>query len=190
MKCPKCGKEFTKIKRQIYCSEKCCDIRWSTIENRSRTLQDRFWEKVEILGNDDCWLWKAGINRKYKGYGRFWINGSHVVAHRVSWIFTYGPIENGLECLHKCDNPRCVNPNHLFLGTHMDNMVDMVNKKRYVSYPGERCGKAKLKTEDVRNIRITYCAGNVSTYELARKFHVSQHTISSILHRQTWRHLE
>jgi hypothetical protein len=88
----------------------------------------RFWGKVSIKGNERCWEWTA--SRYPFGYGQFWLNRTQVLAHRISWIIKNGPIENGLFVCHHCDNASCVNPSHLFLGNHTDNMRDMLNKGR------------------------------------------------------------
>ena len=99
-------------------------------EMSKKSLDKRFWEKVDKSGGDDgCWEWIAG---KYpNGYGMFALKRQVVrCAHRVAWMLTHGDIPDGLFVLHKCDNRSCVNPSHLFLGTHKQNMQDMVNKGR------------------------------------------------------------
>jgi len=92
-------------------------------------VEKRFWGKVQKT--DSCWIWTGGTNGH--GYGSLVIDhtGNHrIYAHRLSWIIHYGEILNGLQVLHKCDNPLCVNPEHLFLGTQKDNMDDMMAKGR------------------------------------------------------------
>ena len=98
---------------------------------------ERFWNKVmKIVETDECWEWIAFKNKD--GYGLFGYNGKNQKAHRVSWQLHNGPIPDGLCVLHKCDNPSCVNPNHLFLGTNADNIKDRVNKNRTVGKHGRK----------------------------------------------------
>lgn len=88
-----------------------------------------FWSKVAITDDDKCWLWNGACN--WKGYGVTWWQKKFNRAHRVSWLITNGNIPNGLFVLHTCDVRNCVNPKHLFLGTHQDNMKDMTAKGRH-----------------------------------------------------------
>jgi hypothetical protein len=93
-----------------------------TLKNREKLLK-RFWPKVDIKGDDKCWNWKGFIGSN--GYGLFWIKGSEMIyAHRVSYVIRKGIIPDGMLILHKCDNPSCVNPEHLYCGTQLDNMND------------------------------------------------------------------
>ena len=123
----------------------------------------RFWPKVAKSG-DGCWLWTA--HRTALGYGRFNLRGKVTKAHRVSWELTNGPIPHGLCVLHKCDNPPCVRPDHLFLGTIADNQADMAQKGRSFlkQHPecalrGERSGMAKLTAAQARRMRERYASG-------------------------------
>jgi hypothetical protein len=92
------------------------------------TPDDRFWAKV--LKTDDCWLWTGALSRRNCGYGRLRFKGRMVAAHRLSWQLTQGQIPRGLHVLHLCDEPQCVNPSHLFLGTQSENNRDMAEKGR------------------------------------------------------------
>lgn len=90
-------------------------------------VKSRFWDKVRR--ESDCWIWIGGLNSK--GYGCLSVEGKIESASHVSWELNFGPIPDGFDVLHKCDTPRCVNPDHLFLGTHTDNMQDKVKKGRH-----------------------------------------------------------
>jgi hypothetical protein len=101
---------------------------------KRRPFEDRFWEKVKKLGDDDCWEWQAARNAK--GYGRLTSGrGVHLKAHRVAFVLFGGVIPDNLFVLHTCDNPSCCNPGHLFVGTPKDNMVDKIKKGRGTEPP-------------------------------------------------------
>ena len=151
--------------------------------HRPRPLTDRFWERVDK--GSDCWLWTGKINKD--GYGQLSVVGGQTVrAHRVSWEIHNGTIPNGLQCLHHCDTPACVNPAHLFLGTTQDNTADKIAKDR-----GAR-GAATLVThltpEDIQSIRQRYTPGNGAI--LAKEYRVVRQTILNIIQRQTWKHID
>lgn len=150
--------------------------------NRRRHAENRFWEKVNKNGPNGCWLWTNSLNRA--GYGRLGVGDTIVLAHRFSYELHKGPIEDGLGCLHRCDNPACVNPDHLFLGTQNDNIQDMINKKRN-SLPLMR---AKLTESDVLAIRQLHKAGE-RLVTLGKRYNVTPETISDIVKHKTWRHI-
>lgn len=113
---------------------------------------ERFFEFCISEPNSGCWLWLGGVGEK--GHGRFNVGNSlQVQAHRFSWELHNGPVPDGLWVLHQCDNPPCVNPEHLFLGTCLDNHRDMIAKGRKVSAIGEANPKTNLTEQDVLNIR-------------------------------------
>jgi hypothetical protein len=123
---------------------------------------------VRIKGTDDCWEWLGRSNDD--GYGKISWSGKDLSAHRLSFEMTFGEIPNGMEVLHKCDNPPCVNPNHLFLGTQTDNIRDMKQKKRGAE--GERMGSAKLSSAQVEEIRQRYAKGGITTRALGKEYNV------------------
>jgi hypothetical protein len=145
-----------------------------------RPIKERFWEKVPKGDDNQCWEWRACRNRQ--GYGQIW-DGSMRFAHRVMYEFAY-QVKLGDECvLHSCDNPPCVNPRHLRLGTRGENNQDRNRKLRTAT--GERCGAAKLTGKDVKHIRVLLHEGYTCTY-IAKLFNVSRTSISSIHHGRTW----
>jgi len=148
---------------------------------------DRFWSKVDKSG--DCWEWTAYKNKG--GYGCVCVDGKQQKAHRVSYILHHGSIPNGLHVLHRCDNPKCVNPKHLFLGTHADNMADKARKGR-ARIPGKKGtdnGTSKLMDADIINIRAIYKHTRATQSKLADIYSVSQTIISDIVNLKSWRHV-
>lgn len=138
-----------------------------------------------FIKSEGCWNWLRALNKK--GYGRYGL-GRRIRAHRASWIIYRGPIPDGLCVLHTCDNPRCVNPSHLFLGTDQDNSDDKVKKGRQSRLKGERNGNSKLSDDDVVEIRKRR-GENESTRSLAKEFGVSQTLISFVINGKRWDHV-
>lgn len=143
-------------------------------------IEQRFWSKVDKTG--DCWLWLA--YRDKKGYGLF--RGHKVkeeTAHRVAYRLAYGSFDEQLQVLHKCDNPPCVRPSHLFLGTIQDNMRDMDSKGRRQILRGEDNSMAVLTWKQVREIRERYTRGE---RYFGRDYPVSSHAIWKIIKNKSW----
>jgi hypothetical protein len=134
----------------------------------------RFWSKVDIGEPGECWEWQA--SKSEAGYGNFWVNYRTWLAHRVAWVLTFGPIPEGLCVCHKCDNPGCINPYHLFLGTHANNTMDAVEKGRL---------HTKLTKEDVLQIRELLEEG-VPKQQIADEFGVSKKSVGDIKRGKFW----
>lgn len=151
------------------------------------TVEERFWSKVAVV-EDGCWPWMAG--RVPAGYGsmRVKVDGKHThrSASRISWLIHYGPILDGLGVLHKCDNPICVRPDHLFLGTPADNHADKAAKGR--STRGVKNPMAKLNEDAVRKIRRLKGEGWVQR-RIAEHVGVSYATVSMVLQGDLWGHV-
>ncbi len=140
---------------------------------------DRFWPLVERTPG--CWLWTGA--RYPRGYGNFNVHGRGRPAHRVAWELTHGPIPDGRLVCHACDNPGCVRPDHLFLGTQSDNMCDMAAKGRHAYPRGEDHPQARLSNADRAEIRRLYAAGAISQAAIAERFGVCQSHVSRIVRR-------
>lgn len=175
--------------------------------------EERFEAKVDRSGGPDaCWPFTASRNED--GYGGFWDGERRVKAHRFAWELAHGPIPDGLDVLHHCDNPPCCNSEsdkHLFLGTNADNIADMVAKGRWespdrprqrstgerhgsVTHPervrrGAEHGMSKLTEDAVRQIRALYAVGDTTQDALATRFGVHQTTVGVIVRRAKWGHI-
>src|SRR5574343_958612 len=144
----------------------------------------RFWSKVDRRTPDECWNWKTG--KFSNGYGQFYLKGQGLGSHVFSYHLAKGDIGT-LYVLHKCDNRACVNPNHLFLGTQMDNVQDKIQKGRAQSMNGESNPKHILTAAQVEMIRSRYASGGILQRELAAKYGVARTTIGSIIVNRNWR---
>lgn len=150
-----------------------------------RTIEERFWSKVDRREPHICWPWLA--RRNGKGYGQIWFDNRMEQAPRAAWQLAVGPIPEGLKVLHTCDNPPCCNPAHLYVGTIADNHADMVRRGRQVLPPiGERHWNSKLKEADVLAIRALKAQG-VPTKDVAVMFGVNRSTIKIIIRGITWK---
>lgn len=150
---------------------------------------DRFWSRVDRSGGEDtCWNWTS--RSKIRGYGVIKVQARQWLAHRLVWVIVNGPIPEKMEVCHHCDNPSCVNPSHLFLGTHVENMQDMLFKGRgrfMFGYKGEDHPCAKLTERDVLEIRRRYAVGNVTQKSLANEFGITQAMVSRIILKVAWK---
>lgn len=151
-----------------------------------KTRWDEFNEAYIPEPNSGCWLWIGAINNRL-GYGTV-VNpatGRAMPAHRASYLKTHGSIPDGMDILHRCDVRCCVNPDHLFPGTHTDNMRDMMKKGRHRVPLGAAHGKAKLTADAVRAIRASTEPHKV----LADRYATSVHNIHTVRDRRSWQHL-
>ena len=173
--CPVCGATF-EIRRnnrqQEYCRNEC---RLTVLRDASMARATARMRALERPG-EGCWEYRDwAVN--HNGYGRLWVGGRTVAAHRFAWELAYGPIPHGMQVCHRCDNPPCVRPDHLFLGTARDNARDRDAK-------GRQRGNVKLNAADRASIRVRHEAGGVSMAALAREYRVCRPTIKRALGHQ------
>lgn len=150
--------------------------------SRDFTLPARFMAKVAIA-DDGCWNWTGGCC--LRGYGNYWDSGKTIGAHRFAAAAVFGDLGEAF-VMHLCDNRKCVNPDHLALGSHLDNMADMIRKGRHVY--GERHHATKMTSEKVIKARIMAAQG-VPVAEVARRFGIAKCPMQQIISGRTWRHL-
>jgi hypothetical protein len=177
--CIRCGADYlTKGERsqeRKFCSHECSQAA------RITPWQDRLWRRVDMSGGPDaCWEWQGF--RRPGGYGQIGLGSRDLgigETHRLAWEFHNGPIPDGMYVCHRCDNPPCCNPAHLFLGTPADNVADMLSKGRGAK--GAMLPHTKLSDEQVRDIRAAWDARTASQQQLARAYGISQGHVSAIV---------
>jgi hypothetical protein len=165
----------------------------STMNKRSKvpshwTIQQRldFYTHSRPDDPNACWEWRGA--KSPLGYGRMFVTGQRErQSHRLSWIAANGPIPAGMNVCHKCDNPACIRPSHLFLGTHADNAADRETKGRGNQPTGERVAGAKLNATKVKEIRALF--GRESNLSIAKRYGVSEATIWWIRKGDHWKSL-
>lgn len=154
---------------------------WRRETDRDAQLFDR-----TVVTDGGCWEWQGYRSRK--GYGEIKVDGRMEKAHRQAFLLRRGPIPQGMHVLHRCDNPPCVNPDHLFLGTNDDNVADRTAKGRSARNVGAAASTAKLTEDDVRQIRRMATLG-MTNLEIAEAFPVNDRSISNIIRNKTWSHV-
>lgn len=175
--------------------------KYRTIPKLSNERKNAFWAKINVTENkDECWEWKEYVDKN--GYGRFKIGRTFFPSHRVSFSLSKkGKLSSFLVC-HKCDNPKCCNPAHLFLGTQQENIDDCIAKGRYITgdkngmvkHPelvtkGDKHHNAKFTDSQIIDIRKIYAEGKTSHKKLGKIYSVSANTIKDIVNGKTWKHL-
>lgn len=146
-------------------------------------MKERFLNKVIIKSSEECWEWKASYRGKY---GVFKFNKKTIDAHRISYILFKGEIPKNMYVCHTCDNPKCVNPNHLFLGTHSDNMKDAFNKGR-LKIPtkgqfkeGHKAINRNLSSEIVDSVKLALIDKKITLKLIAEQFNIPLYTVKGI----------
>ena len=157
-----------------------------------KTDKKKFESCVEMVSESGCWVWMRGVaGPLHYQYGACNLENKTTRAHRAAWMIYQGSIPKGIDVLHRCDTPLCVNPNHLFLGTHFDNMHDAIKKNRaniifkHRKFLGEENGHARLTNEIVKEIK----SSNEKTKNIAAKFKITINTVSQIRAGVRWPHI-
>lgn len=164
----------------------CCRKHYREYARTEGTIL-RFWKRVKVRSKDECWEWIGRVDKH--GYGRIEREGTDVLASRIAMEIKLGRSLTSKECsLHSCDNPACVNPKHLWLGSQGDNMKDMVKKGRSSRLPGESNGKSRFKTQEILRMRKLFDSGK-RIIEIAREYKTAQPVINRIVHRKRWKHI-
>jgi hypothetical protein len=156
-----------------FCSITCAN------KGKNPSLSARFWSYIKK--GPDCWIWTGTIEKD--GYGVIQNEGRQIRAQRLSYELHHGPIPKGKHVLHRCDNRACVNPEHLFVGTNLDNIADKVAKGRQAC--GPHSARNKLSEKDIVNIRTMSRKGATQT-SIAKKYNVRPVTVRNIVKRKTW----
>jgi len=165
------------------------------INRLQKTYSERFWKRIKTGNPDECWPWSGAHNEH--GYGSVCKDGVLRKAHRVAWELTFGKIPEGKWVLHKCDNPPCCNPNHLYIGTIVENTKDAIERKRFRSgdqhwmkkHIGSANPNTKLKEETVRLVLLEASQKLLNANQISKKFNIPRTTLRRIIDRVTWKHV-
>lgn len=165
--------------------------RCARVKRTKPELIQSLYERRNIVNrslNTPCWEWTGAKNKR--GYGTIGYLGKYVRINRISYMLFRGIVPRSMEVCHKCDNPKCFNPDHLFLGTHTDNMRDAFSKGRIPIHKGEASGASKLTEKQVRIIRKLYVPFTNSRHTLSKRFNVHGDTVVLAATGKTWSHLK
>lgn len=204
--CEVCQKEFkwrrmNSIKKlPSFCSKKCMSTQVHTWNHKNRFIWSKSSEKEKldhlvsvyeknVIKNEGCWDWKNVPHHSGYALLNFGENHKNLLAHRASWIIHFGEINDSQKVLHRCDNKKCTNPEHLFLGTLKDNTQDMLKKGRGNRAHGENHCHAKLNEEQVKKIKELLYLG-VTVTRLSKDFNISSGAIQGIKNGITWKHVK
>lgn len=158
-----------------------------------KNIKENIWNFIDKNGPvvdiklRKCWIWLG--YKTNKGYGTMRVNMKTYLTHRLTYELTYGKIKRGNFICHKCDNPSCVRPSHLFSGTHKDNMQDMFKKGRHNNRKGENSNVSKLTERQVLEIRAKYKPKIYEMKKLAKEYNISFQNVSAIVNRKLWKHI-
>lgn len=172
--------------------------------SRERALRLKYWFWDHVNKSETCWEWQGHCSKG--GYGVVSFSGKQILAHRASYEMNFGPIPTGHFVCHRCDNPKCVRPDHLFLGAPVDNVRDMLSKGRNKCNPpmgqdhwarknpekvrrGSANNKAKLTEKQVAEIREKYASGKYTQTQLSGEYQISQQVISKVINKKLWSHV-
>lgn len=151
---------------------------------RFKPALQRFNEKYAVEPESGCWIWRGTV--QWDNYGRFWLLNRNMPAHRASWILHKGGIPEGYLVLHKCDNHRCVNPEHLFIGTYKDNTQDMIRKRRDIKCRQSRRGMNSNFVKITPEIALRIFNGKKNQRITAKEFGITQTAVSLIRRGVNW----
>ncbi len=153
----------------------------------SEEVATKFWSSVDVCGKDECWEWLGG--RAEEAYGSFSYDGQTWGAHRIAYFLSYGPFNERLFVCHHCDWKHCVSPRCLFLGTNRENNLDARAKGLIHPAVGTELPQAKFTDETAKEALRLYQSGKMNMNMIAKKFGVDRGTVSPLINRKTWKHL-
>jgi len=185
-----CGNEIVALLSTVKSghTKSCGCYKTERTKKRWADYRETVLDQYEVDANG-CWIWSGSKNQD--GYGNVGIKGKSERAHRAAYRKWKGPIPKGMVVMHTCDNPSCINPDHLQLGTQQENIEDMrVKGRRKGSNVGEDNAAAKVTADDVREIRSRYASESVSQQALADEYGITQTVVSQIILRRTWTHVD